>query len=158
MINSRTDRIRPTRWMGFIAGVTALLFVAAAAPAAHAGTGDASVLKGTWIGTYSGYDANRYESGQEKLVITKVKGSNAQGTWQYRPSAKQKWSKPKPMTLAIFDQEETANGGLTDYIAGGDELGTYIGKYDSSDDSLVFAYVSVSQDVLTLTFDLKRKK
>ena len=62
------------------------------------------------------------------------------------------------MTLAIFDQEETSGGGLTDYISGGDELGIYTGKYDSSDDSLIFAYVSQSQDVLTLTLDLKRKK
>ena len=144
--------------MGLLASIVALLLFAVAAPAANASTGDAAVLKGTWIGTYSGYSANGYKSGQEKLVITDVKGSNAKGTWQYRSSANKKWSKPKPMTLAIFDQEETSGGGLTDYISGGDELGIYTGKYDSSDDSLIFAYVSQSQDVLTLTLDLKRKK
>lgn len=157
MSMNQTDRVRTTPWMAFFVAVVAFFFVASATPVAHASAGDASVLKGTWIGTYSGYDANEYKSGQEKLVITDVKGSNAKGTWQYRSSANKKWSKPKPMTLAIFDQEETANGGLTDYIAGGDELGTYTGKYDSSDDSLVFAYFSQSQDLLTLTIDVKRK-
>jgi len=115
------------------------------------------VLKGTWIGTYSGYDADGYKSGQEKLVISKVKGSNAQGTWQYRSSAKKKWSKPQPLTLSVFDREETENGGMADYISGGDAEGIYSGKYDNSDDSLIFAYVSRSQNVLTLTIELKRK-
>jgi len=138
--------------------VAALAFVVAAAPAAQAGAGDASDLKGTWIGTYSGYDTDGYQSGQEKLVITQVKGSSAKGTWQYRTSAKKKWSKPLPMTLSVYDQETTQDDGLVDYISGGDELGVYTGKYDSSDDTLTLAYVSISQDVMTLTMELNRRK
>ena len=157
MGTSNNGNGRPSWLIAVTSGLVALLFVAAAVPTAHAGTGKASVLKGTWIGTYSGYDADGYKSGQEKLVISKVKGSNAQGTWQYRSSAKKKWSKPQPLTLSVFDREETENGGMADYIYGGDAEGTYSGKYDSSDDSLIFAYVSRSQNILTLTLELKRK-
>jgi len=147
-----------SRWKWIVAGaVTAFLF-ATVVPAAHASVGDASVLKGTWIGTYSGYDADGFQRGQEKIVISEVRGSNAKGTWQYRTSSKKKWSKPRPLTLSVFDQEETAGGGFTEYITGVDELGTYTGKYDSSDDSLNMAYVSQPQDLLTLTFELKRKE
>ena len=143
--------------MGFFASIVVLLFVAAAAPAANASTGDAAVLKGTWIGTYSGYSANGFKSGQEKLVITDVKGSNAKGTWQHRSSANKKCSKPKPMTLAIFDQEETSGGGLTDYISGGDAEGIYVGKLDTSENRLVFSYTSRTMNLLVLTLDLSKK-
>lgn len=149
---------RASRWAALVSAVVALLFVAAVAPGAHASTGDASALKGTWIGTYSGYDADGYKSGQEKLVISEVNGSNASGTWQYRSSAKKRWSKPQPMTLSVFDQEEIVGGGMADYISGADEQGVYTGKYDSSDGSLIFAYASRSQNVLTLTLNLERKK
>jgi hypothetical protein len=158
MIENETSRSRPSRWRAIVAGVVALAFVVAAAPVAQAGAGNASVLKGTWIGTYSGYDTDGYQSGQEKLVITQVKGSSAKGTWQYRTSAKKKWSKPLPMTLSVYDQEITQNDEMIDYISGGDELGVYTGKYDSSDDTLTFAYVSISQDDMTLTMELKRRK
>lgn len=115
-------------------------------------------LQGTWIGTFSGYDTYGYKSGKQKLVITKAKGSNASGTYTYKFQfpAKGKWSKPQPMNLSIFDQEEAANG-MVDYISGADELGMYTGKYDKADDSLIFSYISRSQNVLVLTFNLKRK-
>ena len=121
-------------------------------------TGDATALKGTWIGTFSGYDTDGYKSGKQKLVISKAKGSSASGTYTYKFQfpAKGKWSKPQPMNLSIFDQEETANG-MVDYISGADELGIYTGKYDKADDSLIFSYVSRSQNLLVLTFNLKRK-
>lgn len=154
----RNGQGRASRWAALLSGVVALLLVAAGAPAAHAGKGDASVLKGTWIGTYSGYDADGYKSGQEKLVISEVKGTSARGTWQYRSSAKKRWSKPRPMTFSVFDQEEFVGGGMAEYIGGVDERGIYTGKYDSSDDTLIFAYASQSQNLLTLTLNLERKK
>ena len=112
----------------------------------------------SWIGTFSGYDTDGYKSGKQKLVISKAKGSSASGTYTYKFQfpAKGKWSKPQPMNLSIFDQEETANG-MVDYISGADELGIYTGKYDKADDSLIFSYVSRSQNLLVLTFNLKRK-
>ena len=138
--------------------MVALLLVGGVVPAAQAVTGDATALKGTWIGTLIGYDTDGCKSGKQKLVISKAKGSSASSTYtyQFRFPAKGKWSKPQPMNLSIFDQEETANG-MVDYISGSDELGTYTGKYDKADDSLIFSYVSRSQNVLVLTFNLKRK-
>ena len=149
---------RRSRWVVLLTGVVALLLVGGAVPAAQAGTGDATALKGTWIGTFSGYDTDGYKSGNQKLVITKAKGSSASGTYTYKFQfpAKGKWSKPQPMNLSIFDQEETANG-MVDYISGADELGMHTGKHDKADDTLIFSHVSRSQNVVVLTFNLKRK-
>lgn len=158
MTSNRNSGWHLSRFKWIVTGAVTAFLLAAAVPAAHASVGDASVLEGTWIGTYSGYDADGYQKGQEKIVISKTRGSSAKGTWQYRTSSKKKWSKPRPLTLSVFDQEETADGGFTEYISGVDELGIYTGKYDSSDDTLNMAYVSQSQDVLTLTFELKRRE
>ncbi|NQW31123.1 MAG: hypothetical protein HQ468_00230 [Actinomycetales bacterium] len=57
-----------------------------------------------------------------------------------------------------FDlRSRKAANGMVDYISGADELGMYTGKYDKADDSLIFSYISRSQNVLVLTFNLKRK-
>ena len=137
-------------------GAIAMLSLGVLAPAAHAAPGDASVLKGTWVGTYSGYDNDGYKSGQEKIVITKVKGSNARGTWQSRSSAKAKWSAPQPVNLSIYAQEND-DAMPADYISGGDAEGMYVGKLDTSENRLVFSYTSRTMNLLVLTLDLSKK-
>jgi len=158
VIENRNGGLRLSRWKWVVAGAVTAFLLSTVVPAAHASVGNASVLKGTWIGTYSGYDADGFQRGQEKIVISQVRGSSAKGTWQYRTSSKKKWSKPRPLTLSVFDQEETAGGGVTEYITGVDELGIYTGKYDGADDTLNLAYVSQSQNVLTLTLEMNRKE
>jgi hypothetical protein len=140
-----------------LTAVIAMIGIGLFAPAVHAGNdAAASPLKGTWIGTYSGYSTSGYESGQEKIVITKTKGSNARGTWQYRPSAKEKWSAPKPMTLSVYATEDDEAGEVL-YISGLDSEGTYTGKLNIDDDHLVFGYTSPNQDLLTLTLDMRKR-
>lgn len=142
--------------IAMLGGVLAVMVIGGVAPAANAAPGQASVLKGTWVGTYSGYDANGYHSGQEKIVITKVKGSNASGTWQYRSSAKNKWSKPKPVNFSIYAQEND-DAMPTDYLSGGDADGMYVGKLDTSENRLVFSYTARAKNILVLTFDLRKQ-
>jgi len=141
--------------LGAIMAIIVGLSLSVLTPAAQAAPGDAAVLKGTWIGTYSGYDLDGYSTGQEKIVITAVKGSNARGTWQSRTSAKAKWSKPKPVHLSIYAQEND-EAMPTDYISGGDADGMYVGKLDTSENRLVFSYTARTMNLLVLTLDLRK--
>ena len=147
-----TRRLRVlTTLIGFMA-----LVLVGVAPVAQSAAGNASDLKGTWIGTYQGFDANGFEKGQEKFVLTKVRGSSASGTYQYRSSPTKKWSKPKFMNLSVYDME-TDEGVPTLYISGGDALGVYVGKMIPSEGVMRLAYTSLSQDVLVLTIDVRKK-
>ncbi len=152
------QRIMPTRLrlMAVLGALIAMLSLGLVSTSAQAAPGDAAVLKGTWIGTYSGYDNSGYKSGLEKIVITSVKGSNARGTWQSRPSAKVKWSKPKPLNLSIYAQEFDDDL-PTDYLSGGDADGIYVGKLVTSKNRMVFTYTARSKNLLVLTLDLHKK-
>lgn len=151
-------RIMPTRLrlMAVLGALIAMLSLGLVSTSVQAAPGDAAVLKGTWTGTYSGYDNSGYVSGLEKIVITSVKGSNARGTWQSRTSAKVKWSKPKPVNLSIYAQEND-DALPTDYLSGGDADGVYVGKLDTSENRMVFSYTARSKNLLVLTFDLRKK-
>lgn len=154
-MNSHLVKVPNMRVAGLLSGLM-MLIAALLAPAAHAAPGDASALKGTWIGTYEGFDTNGFESGQEKIVITKVRGTSAQGTWQYRASAKKKWSKPRPVNFSAYSQE-TEGDVTVDYISGADELGIYVGKLNESEGLLELAYSSQSQDLLVLTMEMRKR-
>lgn len=147
---------RNVRRMALLSAVIALLSMMVVAPAANAAPGDAAVLKGTWIGTYSGYSNSGYKSGLEKIVITSVKGSNARGTWQSRRSAAAKWSKPKSVNLSVYAQE-TDDSLPTDYVSGADADGIYVGKLVTSKNRMVFTYSARAKDLLVLTLDLQKK-
>lgn len=147
---------RHMRRMTILSAVIALLSMAVVVPAANAAPGDAAVLKGTWVGTYSGYSNSGYKSGLEKIVITSVKGSNARGTWQSRSSATVKWSKPQPVNLSVYAQEND-DSLPTDYISGADADGIYVGKLVTSKNRLVFTYSAPEKDLLVLTLDLQKR-
>ena len=89
-------------------------------------------------------------------MITSVKGSNARGTWQSRSSATAKWSKPKSVNLSVYAQEND-DSLPTDYIAGADADGMYVGTLVTSKKRMVFSYSSPAKDLLVLTLDLKKK-
>jgi hypothetical protein len=146
------------RWKvaGLVSGLM-MLVAALLAPTAQAAPGDASALKGTWIGTYEGFNTKGFESGQEKIVITKVRGTSATGTWQYRPSSKDKWSKARPVNLSVY-ANEVEDGVKIDYISGADELGIYVGKLNESEGLLQMAYSSQTQDLLVLTFEMRKRQ
>jgi hypothetical protein len=145
------------RLLTVLGAFVAVLSMGLASPAAQAAPGAASVLKGTWIGTYSGYSNDGYYSGQEKFIITSVKGSNARGTWQSRSNPKAKWGKPKPLNLSIYAQEND-DAMPTDYISGGDADGIYVGKLETSENRMNFSYTSWSKNLLVLTLAMKKKE
>lgn len=99
----------------------ALSFLSPAAQA-DSHTNSASAFKGTWTGPATGYQGSQYTSGFEKIVITKVKGSSARGTWQYRNSPGAKWSSPKPANFSIFKDSDGDS-----IVNGTDATGTYFG-------------------------------
>ncbi len=138
------------------AALLGLLSVGLTAPSANAAPGDASGLEGTWRGTYQGFDTGGFVRGQEKIVITEVRGATATGTWQSRTSAKVKWSKARPINLAVYD-EELDEGTPSVYLAGADEGGTLVGKFVASEGTMRLAFTSVSKDVLVLILDLKKR-
>lgn len=112
-------------------------------------------MKGTWVGASLGLNTAGLNKGQDKYVITKVRGSSASGTWQYRASAKKKSSKPKPLNLSAYDMEND-HGIPTVYICGGDERGVFVGKLMPTEKTLKLAYTSVSQGILDLTLDRRK--
>jgi hypothetical protein len=107
-----------------VVAIITLFAVSFLSPAAHADshTNSAAALKGTWTGPATGYVESKYTSGFEKIVITKIKGSSALGTWQYKTSAAAKWSSPKPLSLTGFVGK---NGSYI--VNGADSTGTYFG-------------------------------
>jgi hypothetical protein len=130
----------------------ALFAVGFLSPAAHAdtNTNSAAALKGTWTGPSSGYEGSTYTTGFEKIVITKVKGSSALGTWQYKTSAGAKWSSPKPSTFNGFVGK---NGS---YIVNGvDAGGTYFGHL-TPEGEWTLTYQS-SDRLMSLQFELKKQ-
>lgn len=135
-----------------IAMTTIALFVVGfLSPVAHADqTNSAAALKGTWTGPSSGYEDSTYTTGFEKIVITKVKGSSARGTWQYKASGAAKWSSPKPSTFTVFADSDG------DYIVNGvDSTGTYFGHLTPGG-AWTLTYQSTDR-LLSLRFDLKKK-
>ena len=108
-----------------IAVATMTLFaVGFLSPAVHADnrTNSAAVLKGTWTGPATGYEGSTFTTGFEKIVISKVNGSSARGTWQYKTSAAAKWSSPKPANFSIFKDSDGDS-----IVNGTDSTGTYFG-------------------------------
>jgi hypothetical protein len=136
-----------------IAVATITLFaVGFLSPVAHADnrTNSAAALKGTWIGPSSGYEGSTFTTGFEKIVITKVKGDSALGTWQYKVSAAAKWSSPKPSTLSIF---EDPDGDLI--VTGVDSTGTYFGHLNP-EGLWTLTYQSPDR-LMSLQFVLKKR-
>jgi hypothetical protein len=141
--------------VSILISIIAFVFAAPAAQANH-GIGDASFLKGTWVGTYAGYDNSGYLSGQEKFVITSVKGSNARGTWQSRTSASDKWSKPQHIGLSVY--ATNADPSFPElYISGGDANGVMTGKVFVAEKAMGITYTSAPQNLRVLTFDMKKR-
>jgi len=119
---------------------------------AHA-VGKVNDLKGTWVGTYRGFNDSGHVAGQEKIVITKVKGSIAVGTWQSRSSAKDKWSKPETVRFAAY-----GTGSMGYELSGGDSEGTYVGTYSAAAQKMTFAYTAQSLDLLVITIEVTKKR
>lgn len=129
---------------------TLSLAVALVAPTATAAP-TSQELKGTWIGTYGGYEGTKkVTGGQEKLIITSVNSGVAQGTWQSR-TAGDKWSKKSPLHLITY---RNANG--VSHISGSDATGTYVGTL-SEDGELVLAYSQVSGLFLNLQIKVRKQ-
>jgi len=137
-----------------VATLTALLLAATAfatttAPAATALTG-VQDLKGTWIGTYGGYEGTeKATGGQQRIVITAIHAGVAQGYWQSR-SAGEKWSNKN--TLHLMTSQ------LADHllVAGSDLTGTYIGTLTENGE-LTLAYTQDSGRFLNLQISLRKK-
>lgn len=113
----------------------------------------AKVLSGTWVGTSEGYFDGGYSSGQEKIVITKVKRHSAKGTWQYRSSSADRWSAPEPATFTV-----RAQAGGTWEVYGSDAEGVYGGVLDPSTGVLELAYMSAGPQGGTLFFQMTKRK
>ena len=127
--------------------LVATAFVAPPAKAAPS----SQVLKGAWVGTYSGYSGSKKtESGRQKFVITQVRGGVAKGTWRIRQPG-EKWSKKTPLHLIVYRNEDGES-----FVAGTDTTGTYNGII-TSDGEFVMAYTQTAGDVLHLQIVVRRK-
>ena len=70
------------------------------------GTKPARFLKGTWVGTGSGYRSEGYKSeGDYKFVISKARGFAAQGTKQFRDEDSGKWSEPEACYFTLLTED-----------------------------------------------------
>ncbi len=134
------------------AAIITLFAVSFLSPAVQADshTNSASALKGTWTGPSTGYAGSKYTSGFEKIVITKVKGSSAHGTWQYKTSSAAKWGSPKPANFSIFKDSDG------DFIVNGtDATGTYFGHL-TPEGAWILTYQS-PELLMSLQFVLKKQ-
>ena len=136
-----------------IIAIMATAFLAATAfiaPAANAAP-SSQALKGTWVGTYGGYKGSeKATGGQQKIVIKKVHGGVAKGTWQSR-TVGDKWGKKTPLHLIIYRNEDGES-----YVAGTDTTGTYNGII-TSDGEFVMAYTQTAGDFLNLQIVVRKK-
>ena len=131
--------------------VTALLLAATAfaASAATAATG-VQDLKGTWVGTYGGYEGiKKAKSGQQKIVIAAVHAGVARGYWQSRHVG-EKWGKKNTLHLMASPLSDRL------LVAGTDLTGTYTGVL-TNDRQLTLAYTQVSGRFLNLQISLQNK-
>lgn len=129
--------------------------VVAAAPAQAASS--ASFLKGTWVGPLSGFTDPQFCGGHghclgtEKIIITKVKGHAAKGTWQYNSGGG--WSAPEPVTFIV----RSAGDGIWD-INGSHSGGVYDGTYTPWTGIIEMSYMAPGDVGGTLFFKLTKKK
>lgn len=122
------------------------------APAVTAAPGSEQ-LKGTWFGTYDGFDGKKKSpGGQQKFVIEKINGGVAQGFWRIKPQGEQKWSKKNTMHLMVYREIDG-----TSFITGGDNTGVYTGSL-SREGEMVLGLVQVSEPFLNLQIVLTKKK
>tara|TARA_B110000503_G_C6855885_1_gene292780 strand:+ start:49 stop:591 length:543 start_codon:yes stop_codon:yes gene_type:complete len=154
-LHMHTNKRGKQRLVGVIIAVVAFAFATLLAPVAQADTGNARFLKGTWIGSYTGFNDSGYVSGDEKIVITKTRGSNAVGTWQSRSKGTKKWGSPKKVRLSVFGNEGDTNG--IENISGADSEGQYVGIFEGTDNRLTFGYTARDKGLLVLTLSLTKK-
>ena len=135
-----------------VVAIITMFAVSLLSPAAHADshTNSAAALKGTWTGPATGYVESKYTSGFEKIVITKVKGSSALGTWQYKTSAAAKWSSPTPANFSIFKDSDGDS-----IVNGADSTGTYFGHL-TPEGAWTLTYQS-PELLMSLQFVLKKQ-
>jgi hypothetical protein len=130
--------------------ILASLFLAATAFVAPTATAapTSQELKGTWVGTYGGFEGSgKAKGGQQRMVITAVHGGVAKGYWQSRHVG-DKWSKKTPMHLTSYFTS-SYDGKSEYYIAGTDLYGTYVGKL-AENGELVLSYTQVDHRQLNL--------
>jgi hypothetical protein len=154
-LHMHTNKRGKQRLVAVVIAVVAFAFATLLAPVAQADTGNARFLKGTWIGSYTGFNDSGYVSGDEKIVITKTRGSNAVGTWQSRSKGTKKWSSPGTVRLSVFGSEGDTNG--IENISGADSEGQYVGIFEGTDNRLTFGYTARGKGLLVLTFSLTKK-
>jgi len=137
--------------------ILASLFLAATAFVAPTATAapTSQELKGTWVGTYGGYEGSgKAKGGQQRMVITAVHGGVAKGYWQSRHVG-DKWSKKTPMHLTSYFTS-SYDGKSEYYIAGTDLYGTYVGKL-AENGELVLSYTQVDHRQLNLQIVARKK-
>jgi hypothetical protein len=136
-----------------VISIFAIIFIAATAFVAPAATAapTSQELKGTWIGTYGGFEGNqKANGGQEKIVITSVYQGVAKGYWQSRHVG-EKWSKKSTLHLINYRNEDGES-----YISGTDSSGTYNGII-SADGEFVIAYTQTTGRYLNLQIVVRKK-
>ena len=136
------------------ATLTALLLAATAfavttAPAATALTG-VQDLKGTWIGTYGGYEGTeKVAGGRERIVITAIHAGVAQGYWQSKQVG-EKWSKKGTLHLMTSQLADRL------LVSGSDLAGTYVGTLTENGE-LTLAYAQDSGRFLNLQISVRKQ-
>jgi hypothetical protein len=136
-----------------VAAALAIGSVAPASAQAPAAGALRDALVGTWVGTYEGYHDGVLESGQQRFVITNVRGAHVKGTWQYRKDAKANWTAKKPMQWVVLRDAQDGDWNIT----GADANGIYIGSFTPGDTRLVISYQGSTNDLVTYRFDVRRR-
>lgn len=136
-----------------VIAIFATVFLAATAFVAPTATAapTSQELKGTWIGTYGGFEGTQKATGgQSKYVITRVHQGVAAGYWQSRHVG-EKWGKKTTLHLITYRNEDGES-----YIAGTDSSGTYNGII-ASDGEFVLAYTQDTGRHLNLQIVIRKK-
>jgi hypothetical protein len=123
------------------------------APSAIASTTLKDALLGTWVGTFDGYYQGGYAKGDERFIVTAVRGANAKGTWQYRMSSSDSWSAKEPLQWIAVKESDGAWR-----ITGVDQSGTYSGLLSPDGKHMDLSYVSPGTAALMSYRFLMHKK
>ena len=133
-------------------GAPASAAVATGQPAVAAALSAREAVLGTWVGDYSGFEEGRYVTGQERFVLTVMRGANVKGTWQYRATAKDRWSAKEPMQLIVHPDP---SGGWA--VTGADANGIYVGRLEADGSELDLAYQGSVNDLISYHFVMRKK-
>ncbi len=139
---------------GPVAAAPALAAASARTPAAASTATARESLLGTWVGTYTGFNGGRWESGQEKFVFTTMRGVHVKGTWQSRAKSSQPWSKPSPVQLVVVPGASAGEWTVT----GADLNGIYFGSLGADGPRLDLQYQGSVNDLLTYQFTVRKAK